>query len=153
MLYDENQKLKLNTVRYHLLEPFLLLEQHKEVNYVKKRLLSFGLAVALAVGMTVCASAAEPQVEPRLLQVHTVLNFTGTTANCEAMITSASDDIEATMTLKQGNRVVDSWSGSSTGILFLDGDCYVTKGVTYTLTVEGTRNGVAFEATPITRTC
>lgn len=120
---------------------------------MKKRLLSFGLAVALAVGMTVCASAAEPQIEPRLLQVHTVLNFTGTTANCEAMITSASDDIEATMTLKQGNRVVDSWSGSSTGILFLDGDCYVTKGVTYTLTVEGTRNGVAFEATPITRTC
>ena len=119
---------------------------------MKKRLLSFGLAVALAVGMTVCASAAEPQVEPRLLQVHTVLNFTGTTANCEAMITSAADDIEATMTLKQGNRVVDSWSGSGTGILFLDGDYYVTKGVTYTLTVEGTRNGVAFDATPITRT-
>lgn len=120
---------------------------------MKKRLLSFGLAVVLAVGMTVCASAAEPQIDPRLLQVHTVLTFTGTTANCEAMITSASDDIDATMTLKQGNRVIDSWSGSGTGIVFLDGDCHVTKGVTYTLTVEGTRNGVAFKATPVTRTC
>lgn len=57
------------------------------------------------------------------------------------------------MTLKQGSRVVDFWSGFGTGIVFLNGDCYVTKGVTYTLTVEGTRNGVAFEATPVTRTC
>lgn len=120
---------------------------------MKRRLLSFGLAVALAVGMTVCASAAEPQVEPRLLQVHSGLTFSGTTANCEAMIVSGSDNIRATMTLKQGNRVVDSWSGSGTGLVFLDGDCKVTKGVTYTLTVEGTRNGVAFEATPVIRTC
>lgn len=118
-----------------------------------KKLLSIGLAVALATGMTVCASAAETQIEPRLLQVHSGLTFSGTTAHCEAMITSASDDIEATMTLKQGNRVVDSWSGSGIGLVFLDGDCYVTKGVTYTLIVVGTRNGVDFEATPITRTC
>ena len=103
---------------------------------MKKRLLPLGLAVVLAIGMTICASAAEP-----------------TTANCEAMITSASDSIKATMTLKQGNRVVDSWSGSGTGIVFLEGDCKVTKGVTYTLTVEGTRNGVAFEPATITRTC
>lgn len=120
---------------------------------MKKRLLSFGLAVALAVGMTVCASAAESQIVPRLLQVHPSLTFSGTTATCEAMITSASDSIKATMTLKQGNRVVDSWSGSGTGIVFLEGDCKVTKGVTYTLTVEGTRNGVAFEPTTVTRTC
>lgn len=120
---------------------------------MKKRLVSFGLAVVLAVGMAVCASAAEVQVEPRLLQVHSGLTFSGTTAHCEAVITSASDDIEATMTLKQGNRVIDSWSGSGTGILFLDGDCHVTKGVTYTLTVEGTRNGVAFQAKPVIRTC
>lgn len=120
---------------------------------MKKRFLTFGIAIALAVGMTVCASAAEPQIEPRLLQIHSGLSFTGTTANCEAMIISASDDIEATMTLKQGSRVIDSWSGSGTGIVFLDGDCSVTKGVTYTLTVEGTRNGVAFEATPITKKC
>ena len=107
----------------------------------------------MAIGMTVCVSAAEPQVEPRLLQVHSGLTFSGTTAHCEAVITSTSDDIEATMTLKQGSRVVDFWSGFGTGIVFLNGDCYVTKGVTYTLTVEGTRNGVAFEATPVTRTC
>lgn len=120
---------------------------------MKKQLLSFGLAVALAVGMTVCASAAEPQIVPRLLQVHPSLTFSGTTAHCEVIITSASDDIEATMTLKQGGRIVDSWSGSGTGIVFLDGDCYVTKGVTYTLTVEGTRNGIDFEPTTVTRTC
>ena len=118
MLNDEKQKLKLRTVRYHLLVTFLLVE-----------------------------------IEPRLLQVHSALTFSGTTANCEAMITSASDSIKATMTLKQGNRVVDSWSGSGTGIVFLEGDCKVTKGVTYTLTVEGTRNGVAFEPATITRTC
>ena len=120
---------------------------------MKNRLLSFGLAVALAVGMTVCVSASEPVIEPRILQSHSGLTFSGTTAHCEAMITSASDDIEATMTLKQGNRIIDSWSDSGTGYVFLDGDCDVTKGVTYTLTVEGTRNGVPFKATPITRTC
>lgn len=57
------------------------------------------------------------------------------------------------MMLKQGNRVIDSWSGSGTGIVFLDGDCHVTKGVTYMLTVEGTRNGGVFEATSVMRTC
>ena len=79
------RKLKLRTVRYRLLVSFLLVERHKEVNFLKKRLLPLGLAVVLTIGMTICASAAEPQIEPRLLQVHSALTFSGTTANCEAM--------------------------------------------------------------------
>lgn len=120
---------------------------------MKKRLLHWGLVVALVVSMTVYASAAERQVEPRFLYVQSNLTFTGTTANCEAIITSGSDEIQATMTLKQGNRVIDSWSGSGMNTVLLNGNCNVIKGVTYTLTVEGTRNGVAFQATPITKTC
>lgn len=57
------------------------------------------------------------------------------------------------MTLKPGNRVIDLWLGSSIGNVFLDGDCYVAKSVTYTLAVKGTRNGADFEATLITKTC
>ena len=46
-----------------------------------KRLLLLGLAVVLAVGMTVCVSATEPQLEFRLLQVHSGLTYSSMTAH------------------------------------------------------------------------
>ena len=119
---------------------------------MKKRVFAFVMAVALAVGSAVCSTAAV-EIEPRLLQVHTSLTFSGTTANCEAMVLSAGDDIKATMTLRQGDTIMAMWSDSGTSAVSLVGHRTVTKGKTYTLTVTGTRNGVAFEAHSVTRTC
>ena len=119
---------------------------------MKKRIFTFALAIALAVGATLCTSAAV-EVEPRALQVRTSLTFDGTTATCETMVISGTDSLNVTMTLKRGNIVIARWSDSGTGIISMVEHCSVTKGVTYTLEVSGTRNGVAFEAQPVIRTC
>ena len=119
---------------------------------MKKRVMTFVLAIALAVGATLCSSAAA-EIEPRALQVRTSLSFDGTTATCETMVISVADDLDVTMTLTRGNIVVASWSASGTGAVLMTKHCSVAKGVTYTLTVTGTRNGVAFEAHPVTKTC
>ena len=119
---------------------------------MKKRVFTFVLVIALAMGATLCSSAAA-EIEPRALQVHTSLTFSGTIANCEATVISGTDDLKVTMTLRDGNTIVAMWSDSGTGLVHLLAHRTVTKGKTYTLTVTGTRNGVAFEAHSVTRTC
>ena len=119
---------------------------------MKKRVLSFALMLCLAVGMTICASASE-MIEPRFLNVHSSLTFDGTTANCSTMVTSISDNLDVTMTLRRGNTIIDSWSESGISVVSIEGSCRVVKGVTYTLEIEGTRNGVEFNAAPISKLC
>ena len=119
---------------------------------MKKRVFTFVLAIALTVGATLCTAAATT-IEPRAIQIWPSLTFDGTTATCEVMVISGTDDLDVTMTLKRGNTVIARWSDSGTGIISMVEHCSVTKGVTYTLEVSGTRNGVAFEAHSVTRTC
>lgn len=107
-----------------------------------KRLISLASVVALI--FVLCASVNAVDVRrsaPRL-----TLTFSGTTASCKAIITS-SGQIDATMALKQGDTVIDSWSDSGRLTVCLEGECTVTKGVTYTLEVSGTANGVPFSLT------
>jgi len=54
--------------------------------------------------------------------------------------------------LKQGSTVIASWSDTGTGILTLSGTATVVSGITYTLTVSGTINGVPFAPASITKT-
>ena len=98
-----------------------------------------------------CVSAYA--VEPRITTVKPTLSFSGTTANCKVIISSPGDDIEATMELWNGNTLVDSWSDEGTTALTITGSCRVTKGVTYTLKVNGTVDGRTFNSSPLSGTC
>lgn len=107
-----------------------------------KKLIALASTVALV--FVLCASISA--VEPKSTTPNLSLTFSGTTAYCKAVITS-SGQIDATMTLKQGSTVIDSWSAAGRSPLRLTGEHTVTKGSTYTLEVSGTANGKSFSAT------
>lgn len=113
---------------------------------MKKRILALILLVVMALSTTAYA------VEPRASAIPG-LTFTGTTANCSAVITSASHEIEAVLELWDGSERVDSWEGSGTTYVKIKGNCTVKKGRTYTLTVNGTIDGIAFKEVSVTNTC
>ena len=105
-----------------------------------KRIISLVMALTLFAVLCMPVSAMDARsVNPQLM-----LSFDGTTAICQAVIISAGDAITATMVLKQGNHVVDSWTVSGTSVVQLNKECSVTKGVTYTLELTGTADGVPF---------
>ena len=99
--------------------------------------------------LSTVASAAEA----RAAKAVPSLSFEGTTANCAVSITDLGGEIKATLTLWNGNRVIDSWSGEGTSILHINGSCVVVKGVSYTLRVTGTIDGVPFETSAVYGTC
>ena len=81
----------------------------------------------------------------RSIDIYPSLKFNGTTATCTVTIMGerTTDKIFATMKLQQGNRLIDNWSASSSGVLKMDKIADVAKNKTYTLIVEYTINGVA----------
>ena len=111
---------------------------------MKKR--SIALFVLMAMLFAIPAYADSP----RAIDYFTDIEFDGTEATCITRITGdrVTDRITATMTLKQGNRTIDSWSGSGSDILSLRETADVSRRVTYMLVLEWTVNGV--EKTPVT---
>lgn len=116
---------------------------------MSKKIMS--LVTALILMSAMCASAFA--VEPRANRISPSLEFDGTTANCKVVIISSGDDIDATLELWNGNTLVDSWLGEGTSYVSISGKCSVTKGVTYTLKVSGTIDGVTIDYDGISRTC
>lgn len=111
----------------------------------KKRLLLLLFVFAIMMSLTANAAIQATRVEP-------MLTFSGTTATCKATV-FGSGTIDATMELWYGSTLVDSWSDTATNRLTLTGTHGVVSGRTYTLTVRGTVNGVAFTAPPVSKTC
>ena len=110
------------------------------------------ILLVLVLLFTVCAHAAyvpgdEIQAVPKPR-----MTVNGNIATCSVKLLSPGKTIDATLELKQGSTVIASWSGSQTGTLTLSGTATVTSGVTYTLTVSGTIDGVAFTPESITKT-
>lgn len=116
---------------------------------MKRRILSFVAVLVLMAAM--CASAFA--VEPRAPRISPSLTFSGTTANCQVVIISSGDDIDATMELWRGNTLIASWPKEGTGQVIISGTYGVTRGVTYTLTVSGTIGGETIDYDGISRTC
>ena len=106
------------------------------------RVVSIIMILAMLFTCTVYAYETGIKAAPKLS-----MSVTGSTATCTAKITASGKTINATLTLKQGSTVIASWSGTGTGILTLSGTATVVSGLTYTLTVSGTIDGVAF--TPV----
>lgn len=111
----------------------------------------FGLIAGLLLVAALPISANA--VEARALTPNVILDFKGTTAYCTAVVLDGNRNLNITMTLWHGNTSVGSWSGSGKGYVFLEGNCQVVKGQTYTLIVTGTSNGVPFSSTPFSRVC
>lgn len=123
-----------------------------------KRFISLSLIFILVFTAAVSAYAVDtthPVDDPIISEIVASgsLTFSGTTANCSGSVTDPGKSIVATMTLSRGSTVVGSWSGSGTSYVVLNGSCTVTKGLSYTLVISGTVDGVSFSTTPITKTC
>lgn len=122
---------------------------------MKKRIISAFLILATMVALTVHAAAtpAQVDVESRIPKVLSSLDFTGTTAQCKAIIRNESYDIVAHMELWTGSKLVRSWSASGTGYVAMDKTCTVTRGTTYTLKIYGTFDGKSFSLPSVSKQC
>lgn len=116
---------------------------------MKKRFSAMLLAVALMLTIGAQASASmRASGRPQL-------SFDGRTAECSASCVGDSDNdwVSATLELYQGNTFVDSWSESGYGDVYVSGSCDVTRGRSYTLTVNYSVNGVEKPPVSVTATC
>ena len=111
-----------------------------------RRILAIVLAAALFLALTVQAGAAMT-----LTTVTRDLSFSGTSANCSATVKDSGKTINATMELWSSNMLWCVWMDSGLSRVDLDGSVTVPTGMTFTLKVYGTINGVPFEAAPLER--
>lgn len=111
----------------------------------------FPLVSLLLLTLSLTAHAAEPYA----LTANPDLSFEGTTAVCSVSCRGekTTDKIVATLTLYQGNTVVDTWSDSGTFRVALSGECNVKSGVAYKLVLSWSVNGEAQTDLTVTGTC
>lgn len=111
---------------------------------------SFFLVVAFLLIVSTSAQAMDARAIG-----NPTLYFNGTMAECSVTCRgdNTTDRVNATLTLYQGNTVVDSWSGSGTYRVPVSGSCRVTSGRTYKLVLTWSINGRSQPAATTTATC
>lgn len=94
-------------------------------------------------------------VMPRAGEVIPILTFSGTTATCQAMVAEDSQYsyVVVTMKLWSGNQCLQTWSKAAAEKVWLKETATVTKGQTYTLTVDVMVNGTSRPQYSVTKTC
>lgn len=118
-------------------------------NHMNKRIFSVLLAIMLLLAISANANAAVKSVRSSLS-----LSFSGSTANCSAVVRESGKQINVTMELWHGSTLLASWTGSGTNYAIASGSySSVQSGETYTLNAYGTASGTPFTVTPISRTC
>lgn len=99
----------------------------------------FIITLICMVLFAIPVSAASPRASATA-----TLTISGTTAKCTAMVwAGTSDTIDITMRLYRGNTCLHTWTKSGAGGVNLGKTVTVTKGYTYTLTVDPIINGVS----------
>lgn len=89
-------------------------------------------------------------------RIQPTLTMNGTTATCRLMVYAANTSypIEATVTLKCGNTVIEEWTDlTATGYLNFSDTATVTHGNTYTMVTTLKINGVSQNVADISKTC
>lgn len=115
-----------------------------------KRIIPIVLAIVLVLGSSAFAAVQQPN---EVTNVGTPsLKVIGTTAVCECRISFGGQAIDATMELYQGSTLVASWSDTGTGSVYFYETETIVHGLTYTLTVSGTVDGISFTPRSITKT-
>ncbi len=119
---------------------------------MRKRVFSVFVPLLL---MCILSTQAVQAVEMRVVSGKPKLVFQGTTAICSATCQgdTATNSIDATLTLYQGSTRIDSWSKSGTGKITLYGECAVESGKTYCLEMAYSINGVEKPVVSVTNTC
>ena len=111
------------------------------------------IAVALVLLLSSMAFATKmPEAPTRDTVPEPTMVVSNGVATCKVRLLFPGKDIDATLELTQGGTPVASWSDEGYGYLMLSGTTNVTSGVTYTLTVYGTVDGVSFTPASITVT-
>ncbi len=118
----------------------------------KKVLKIVSIVMVLTMLFSVSAFAAHVPGDEINATPRPIMRVIGSTATCSVKLTAPGKLIDATLTLTQGSTVIASWSDSAVGTLTLSGTATVTSGLTYTLTVSGTIDGVPFTPASITKT-
>lgn len=110
------------------------------------------LALALVMSMPLSALAATPRSDE---EYGVTLTFSGTTANCKGEVVTSYPNDYVVMTLKlfHGNQLLNQWSQSQGGSFEMVRTHTVTRGQTYTLTMELMVNGTSRRSTSTTKTC
>lgn len=118
---------------------------------MKRRIIALALVFPLMLALTMPAFA----VELRAARYIPSLSFNGNTATCSAscQANNLKDEIEATLTLYQGEEYVDSWSDSGTFSVFISESCKVESGKTYRLVLEYSINGESKRPVSVSATC
>ena len=109
------------------------------------------LLIAFLFLISVPASASSP----RMITANPVLSFSETTANCSCYVSEGTnhDYVVVTMKLQCGNTVIKQWTQSGAGSVYMSKNVTVTKGETYTLTLDVMVNGTSRSQYSIARTC
>ena len=115
---------------------------------MRKRIICMMLLITMA--FVIPANAAST----RAISVEPDINFDGTRATCSVLIFGdrTTDEIVATMELRQGGRLIDDWSASGYGILKIRETATVARNTTYTLEIEYSVNGDSKTPVSISRT-
>ena len=117
-----------------------------------KRITSVMVPMLLVCALLVQTAYA---VEQRVVYDSVSLSFQGKSAVCTAICKgeSASDQIEATLTLYQGTAYVGSWRKSGKRMVSFSEECAVTSGKSYRLVLTYSINGVAQSSKSMAKTC
>lgn len=114
------------------------------------RKIAFLLALLLLLSIPLTAQAAT-----RNLAVYSNLTYSGTTATCTVRISggSATNCLEATIKLWNGNTCIKTWTATGDGYIIFSKTATVTTGNTYTLTVDWSIDGVAQATSSVSKKC
>ncbi len=115
---------------------------------MKKWVISFIVALSFLLVFPIEANAAQQ----RALRPSVTLYYEDNTAYCSAIVTDPGKKLNITLELWHEETLVNSWTAKGEGKAFVEGNCKVVKGQTYTLIVTGTTNGTPFSSTPFSRT-
>ena len=110
------------------------------------------LLLVLLLLMSSAVYAAESSVNGVSDVKVPTLTTIGNTAICSAKVIYAGKTINATLQLWQGSNLVASWTKTGTSIVTFSENAAITHGLTYTLTLSGSVNGVQFTPLSVTKT-
>ncbi len=110
------------------------------------------LVLILLLAFASVAFAAAPATAGINAIIEPNMVVTGTTVKCTGQVKQIGASIDATLELWQGSTLIASWNKTGTTIVTFSETETIVHGLTYTLTLSGTVNGVAFTPRSITRT-
>ena len=118
---------------------------------LKKKVIPFLLFFFFFFAQPIYAEAASL----RTATIWPSMAFDGTTAQCSVSVTADhfTDDIEIVVKLWRNGQCIKTWEDSGTGYLIFDKTATVTKGYTYTMTVDATLDGVVQPTVSVEGTC